>query len=153
MSDVLPFVAPNKLVERLVAFYGPPNKVANVASYLKEFASQTAEWTTEELDLAATKVIGGRKFSTWPSILECTQACNAARQALAAKRYAQARQERQAQRLPIYEREPTALEFAEGRKLIMDITDGRYPMVELGVCAAVLRKLAWTMRRRMEARS
>lgn len=68
-------------VERLAAVFGPP-KTENLPDFAREYAKALSDFSGEELRAAADAVLVSRKFSAWPTIAECVEACTHARRAL-----------------------------------------------------------------------
>lgn len=70
-----------KFVERLAAVFGPP-KTENLQEFAREYARALADFSADELRAAGDGILHSRRFSAWPTIAECTEACTAARRAI-----------------------------------------------------------------------
>lgn len=69
------------MLERLGLIYGEPD-VDNVPEFLMEYARQLRNYTSEELSKATDHILRTRKFKTWPTIGECVEAADMAREQL-----------------------------------------------------------------------
>ena len=69
------------MLERLGLIYGDPD-VSNLPEFLMEYARQLRNYTSEELARATDHILRTRKFKTWPTIGECVEAADLAREQL-----------------------------------------------------------------------
>lgn len=69
-------------VDRLGAVFGPP-KTEDLTQFAREYAKALSDFSADELGAAADGILLSRKYSAWPTIAECIDACTASRRVLA----------------------------------------------------------------------
>jgi len=72
------------MLERLLLMYGAP-ETDDAEAYLGEYARQLRNYTVDELSRATDIIFRSRRFKTWPTIGECIQAAEEAREQLKEK--------------------------------------------------------------------
>jgi len=72
------------MLERLLLMYGAP-ETDDAEAYLGEYARQLRNYSVDELSRATDIIFRSRRFKTWPTIGECIQAAEEAREQLKEK--------------------------------------------------------------------
>jgi len=72
------------MLERLLLVYGAPES-DNPSAYMEEYARQLRNYRADELSRATDNLLRTRKFKTWPTIGECVEAADFAREQLREK--------------------------------------------------------------------
>ena len=145
MSDE-PKRVENLMLRRLGNIYGEPD-VPNPAGFMEEFARQLQGFTDSELHAATDHIIRKRSKikRAWPTIGECLTACEVARSNKLAKMRVESMQlQRKAN-----EHKKMEDMSEEEKQAYYDFVDAAADgQIDLGLCAASLRKMAITMRDR-----
>jgi hypothetical protein len=72
------------MLERLLLMYGAP-ETDDAEAYLGEYARQLRNYSVDELSRATDIIFRSRRFKTWPTIGECIEASEQAREQLREK--------------------------------------------------------------------